>query len=146
MNPKGDTLEATGSWLVRKVLASGGPEMVDLRAQRGVGIDAVDELLQFYALKVFGGEEPDEIRLTQDEARRALGNADFFLVIISGVADGPIEPTVKVITGPLERLRKLYDGGMRLGGVRSAHSLVYRLATINEKYGTGPISQVVHPS
>jgi len=132
VNLTSGTVEAIGDRLARTVLASAGPEMVDLRAQRGVGIDADDELRRFYALKVYGGEEPDEIRLTKNEARSALDDENFFLVVVSGVDDKSVERTVKVIAAPLEQLRK-DDSAMYFAGVRSARSLVYRIATGDEE-------------
>jgi hypothetical protein len=37
--------------------------MRDLRAQHGVGADAVDALERFFELKVYAGAEPDRIML-----------------------------------------------------------------------------------
>lgn len=48
----------------------------------------MDELRQFYELKVYAGAEPDEIRLTYSEVRRAIASTDFFLVVVSGVEEG----------------------------------------------------------
>ncbi|HEU5004303.1 MAG TPA: hypothetical protein VFW71_16195 [Actinomycetota bacterium] len=120
--------ETIGYQLIRQVLGSNDEGMVDLRSQRGVGADAVDDLRQFYEFKVFSGGEPDEIRMTDSEIRRALDDSAFFLVIASGVEVGSAEPKVRVIAQPLAQLHKLDHRDMRLGGVRSAHSLLYRLA------------------
>jgi hypothetical protein len=44
--------ETIGLDLVRRVLGSDADQIADLRAQHGVGADAIDELDQFYELKV----------------------------------------------------------------------------------------------
>jgi hypothetical protein len=58
--------------LARLVLGGDTDEIVDLRAQHGVGADAVDTLDRFFELKVHLGDEPDTIRLEESEIRRAL--------------------------------------------------------------------------
>ena len=88
----------------------------------------MDELRRFFELKVYAGAEPDEIRLTDSEVRRAIASPDFFLVVVSGVEEGSRAPTVRIIARPLEQLQKLDHRDMRLGGVRTARSLLYRLA------------------
>jgi hypothetical protein len=119
--------ETIGLRLARQVLESDAEGIADLRAQHGVGADAMDELRQFYELKVYAGAEPDEIRLTDSEVRRAITSPDFFLVVISGVEYGSAEPKVRIIAQPLKQLQKLDHRDMRLGGVRKARSLVYLL-------------------
>jgi hypothetical protein len=126
VNAEGDTVEATGDQLARQVLSSGEPAMVDLRAQRGVGVDAVDELRQFYGLRVYRGAEPDEVRLTDSEVGRARANAGFFLVVVSGVGSASAEHQVRVIPQPLEQLHQLDQSGNHLAGVRSTNGPVYR--------------------
>lgn len=59
--------ESVGLELVRRVLNSDAAAMVDLRAQRNVGADAIDDLKRFYELKVFSRAEPDHISLTPAE-------------------------------------------------------------------------------
>ena len=120
--------ETTGLTLARHVLQRNDLEMVDLRAQRGVGADAMDDLRQFYELKVYAGAEPDEVRLTDSEFRRAIDETDFFLVVVSGVEEGSAEHTVRIIAQPLRQLRKLDQREFRLGGIREARSLLYRLS------------------
>ena len=127
LDADGDTIESIGLQLTGQILASEDEAMIDLRAQRGVGIDAVDELREFYALKVHGGAEPDEVHLTDSEAPRALDSPHFFLVVVSGVEDRSVERRVRVITRPLERLHRLDDRCTVLSGVRSADGLVYPL-------------------
>lgn len=88
----------------------------------------MDELRQFYELKVYAGAEPDEIRLTDSEVRRAIASTHFFLVVVSGVEEGSAEHKVRVIAQPLKQLHKLDHRDMRLGGVRKARSLIYQLS------------------
>jgi hypothetical protein len=124
--------ETIGLQLARRVLESDEQDMVDLRAERGVGADAMDDLRQFFELKVYAGPEPDEIRLTDAEVRRAMSGDDFFLVVVSGVEAGSVEHKVRVIAQPLAQLQKRDHREMRLGGIRSARSLVYNLAPLDE--------------
>lgn len=128
VSPQRDAGHTTAIALALQVLASEDEEMVGLRAQRGVGIDAPDEIRQFFALKVYEGDEPDEIELTDGELVRALESVHFFLVIVSGIEAGSAECVVRVIAHPLDQLHKCDDIGRRLGGVRSANYLVYRIA------------------
>ena len=48
--------EERGLEIVRMVLASDDQRMVDLRGQHGLGADAVDELEQYFELKVSARE------------------------------------------------------------------------------------------
>jgi hypothetical protein len=73
----GGTKESVGLQLVRMVLASDVDEMRDLRAQRGVGADTVDQLDRVFELKVYAGVEPDVIRLEESQFRRAMSTPDF---------------------------------------------------------------------
>jgi len=119
--------ETTGLELVRRVLGGNAKEIVDLRAQHGVGADAVDELRQFYELKVAAGAEPDEIVLEDSQIRRALSTKDFFLVVVSGVEGEAATPRVRVIVNPVGQLRMFERSQVRFGGIRQSHSLVYDL-------------------
>ena len=67
------------------MLSGDAEQIADLRAQHGVGADAIDELDQFYELKVSAGAEPDRVTLTDSEVQRALNEPGFFLVVVSGV-------------------------------------------------------------
>ena len=71
--------ETVGLKLLRRLLSSDHDEIKDLRAQRGVGADAIDELGRFYEMKVSAGSEPDQVTLTNAEVKRALTTPDFFL-------------------------------------------------------------------
>ena len=117
--------ETVGLNLLRKVLVSDSEEIKDLRAQRGVGADAIDELGQFYELKVSSGTEPDQVTLTNAEVKRALTTPNFFLVVVSGVEGVDAKPKVRVIIDPLSQLQPAESGAITLSGVRSATSLTY---------------------
>ncbi|HEU0130113.1 MAG TPA: hypothetical protein VFQ85_03885 [Mycobacteriales bacterium] len=119
--------ETVGLELVRRVLGGSAKEIVDLRAQHGVGADAVDELRQFYELKVAAGTEPDEIVLEDAQIRRALSAKDFFLVIVSGVEGAAATPRVRVVVNPVGQLRMSKRSQVRFGGIRQSLSLVYDL-------------------
>lgn len=102
--------------------------MIDLRAQRGVGADAIDELRQFFELKVYAGAEPDQIRLEDSEIRRAMSTPDFFVVVVSSVEGVNASPKVRVIADPLTQLQMVESSEVRFKGVRASHSLVYDLS------------------
>lgn len=124
--------EAVGKELLMEVLGSDRDEISDLRAQRGVGADAVDELRRFYELKVSAGAEPDTVRLTDSEVKRALSTQDFFLVVVSDIEGVDARPTVRVIVDPLKQLRPTDSGTITLSGVRGATSLTYRFAPVGD--------------
>ena len=122
--------ETVGQQLLRKVLSSDHDEIKDLRAQRGVGADAIDELGRFYELKVSAGPEPDQVTLTNAEVKRALTTPDFFLVVVSGVEGVDAKPKVRVIVNPLSQLQPTESGSITLSGVQSVTSLTYGFAHI----------------
>ena len=125
--------ESVGLELVRMVLAGDRREIVDLRAQRNVGADAIDEMDRFYELKVYRQDEPDTIRLEESQIRRAMSTPDFFLVVVSGIEGADARPKVRVIIDPLHQLRMTEASSVSFTGVRSAeHSLVYDLAPAPE--------------
>lgn len=93
--------ENVGMELLRMLLGSEQDEIVDLRNQRNVGADAVDELRKFYELKVSARSEPDQVTLTNSEVQRALSTPDFFLVVVSNIEEGgDARPTVRVVLDP----------------------------------------------
>ena len=122
--------ETVGQQLLRKVLSSDHDEIEDLRAQRGVGADAIDELGRFYEMKVSAGPEPDQVTLTNAEVKRALTTPDFFLVVVSGVEGVDAKPKVRVIVNPLSQLQPTESGSITLSGVQSVTSLTYGFAHI----------------
>ncbi|MGW7638249.1 hypothetical protein [Streptomyces decoyicus] len=111
--------------LVRSALALDETELRDLRAQHGLGADAVDELARFYELKTYGGAEPDTVQLTPGEFRRAVASDDFFLVVVSGLEAGTAPVTVRIILEPLKHLPYRLSGNVLVSGIRDAQSLVY---------------------
>jgi hypothetical protein len=120
--------ETVGMALARKVLAGDEEEIADLRAQHGVGADAVDSLDRFFELKVHLGDEPDVIRLEESEIRRALSTPDFFLVVVSNVEGADARPKVRIIVDPVHQLTMTQSSSVGFTGVRGAeHSLVYDL-------------------
>jgi hypothetical protein len=123
----GGTKESIGLELVRMVLASDADAMRDLRAQHGVGADAVDALERFFELKVYAGAEPDRITLEDAQIRRAMSTPDFFLVIVSGVEGQDAAPRVRVIVDPLGQLEMTETSSVSFTGVRASQSLVYDL-------------------
>ncbi len=104
--------EDVGFDLARRVLSSDHNDIVDLRAQHGVGADAMDELERFYELKVSAGSETNEVTLTSAEWQRAKSSPNFFLVIVSNVEEGADSgPSIRIIPQPL-RVRTIFDGGL----------------------------------
>ena len=120
--------EDVGFELARRVLSSDHEKIVDLRAQRGVGADATDELKRFYELKVSAGREPNDVTLTNAEWQRARGSSDFFLVVVSGVEKAEAKPSVRIIPRPLDQLEQRVSGMVVLSGVRDAKSVTYEFA------------------
>ncbi|MGW7021491.1 hypothetical protein ACWGGS_19460 [Streptomyces decoyicus] len=116
--------------LVRSALALDETELRDLRAQHGLGADAVDELARFYELKTYGGAEPDTIQLTPAEFRRAVASDDFFLVVVSGLEAGTAPVTVRIILEPLKHLPYRLSGNVLVSGIRDAQSLVYPFESV----------------
>ncbi|MGG8480656.1 sacsin N-terminal ATP-binding-like domain-containing protein [Streptomyces lividans] len=110
--------------LVRAALARDSEELRDLRAQRGVGADSVDELNRFYEVKSFLGAEEDSVSLTPHEYERATTEDDFFLVVVSGLQRGTGVPTtVRIVLDPLRKLSARPSGVVTLTGVRGCRSL-----------------------
>ncbi|MGH9128835.1 MAG: sacsin N-terminal ATP-binding-like domain-containing protein [Acidimicrobiales bacterium] len=125
--------ETVGMDLARLVLAGDEDEIADLRAQRGVGADAVDSLDNFFELKVHLGDEPDVIRLEESEIRRALSTPNFFLVVVSNVEGADARPKVRIIVDPVHQLAMTQASSVSFTGVRGAeHSLVYELGPLED--------------
>ncbi|MEZ4503105.1 MAG: hypothetical protein R3C39_10810 [Dehalococcoidia bacterium] len=117
--------EALGLELVRRLLATDDAPIVDIRGQRGVGADAVDDLQRFYELKVSAGDEPNTIALTEAELQRALTTPEYFLIVVSGLEGDDARPRVRVFVDPLRQLRSGMTGTVTLSGVREVGGLVY---------------------
>ncbi|MFJ8078877.1 hypothetical protein ACIQ7Q_34305 [Streptomyces sp. NPDC096176] len=116
--------EAVAIDLVRAALAWDSEELLDLRAQRGLGADAIDELSRFYEVKSFLETEEDSLSLTPHEYERAASERDFFLVVVSGLQHGTdTPPTVRIILDPLRQLTARPSGTVILSGIRKCQSL-----------------------
>ncbi|MFJ8691795.1 sacsin N-terminal ATP-binding-like domain-containing protein [Streptomyces roseolilacinus] len=111
--------------LVRQALANDESALRDLRAQHGLGADAVDELARFYELKTYRHAEPDTVQLTPAEFQRAAASDDFFLVVVSGLEAGSTPITVRIIPQPLKHLPYRPSGNVMVSGIKGAQSLVY---------------------
>jgi hypothetical protein len=125
----GTEREQVGLAIVRRILDTEDAKLADLRAQRGVGADAVDELMGFLELKVYAGSEPDRITLTASEMKRAATDELFFLVVVANVEGPEAKPTVRFIVEPLRQLQVLETETIALTGVRTSHSLVFSFST-----------------
>ena len=122
--------ENVGFELLQVLLGTDQDELVDLRTQRGVGADAIDQLKKYYELKVFAGSEPDRVTLTDSEVQRALTTPDFFLVVVANVEESDdAQPTIHVVIDPLKQLRPTDRGAITLSGLRDATSRVYEFAS-----------------
>ncbi len=117
--------ESIGLDFVRRVFASDKQEIRDLRAQHGVGADAVDALDRFFELKVYAGMEPDRIELQNSQIRRAMSTPNFFLVVVSELEGENASPKVRVIIDPLSQLSISESSSVTFTGVRSSQSVVY---------------------
>jgi hypothetical protein len=101
--------------------------LADLQAQHGVGADAIDELEQYFELRVYAGADPDHIVLEDSQIRRALSTEKFFLVVVSGLEGEQASPKVRIIADPQSQLRMSETSVIRYSGVRQSQSLVYDL-------------------
>ncbi|WP_326613474.1 hypothetical protein OG949_34845 [Streptomyces scopuliridis] len=113
--------------VVRRALAADDDWLRDLRAQRGLGADAVDALSRFYELKAYKDVEPDTVLLTPAEFQRAAESDDFFLVVVSGLEAGTAPVSVRIIPQPLQQLICRPSSSVTVSGIRDAHSRVYQL-------------------
>jgi hypothetical protein len=111
--------------LALKALGKDDTEVRDIRSQRGVGADAVDQLQRFFELKTHAGAEPTDITLTDAEVRRALTDDKFFLVVVSNLEQGRGDPTVRFIVNPMRTLDVQAVSAIRLGPLSDAPGLTY---------------------
>lgn len=119
--------------LLRKVLGTEQePEWLrDLRHQHGVGADAVDALDRFYELKTTYGPEQDTVTLTAKECERAASGAEFFLVVVSGLA-ADSDPVLRLVPDPLHQLRIRPNGNVMLTGIKQSGSLIVEFGAREE--------------
>lgn len=113
---------------VERALRLDGGLLSDLRARRGIGVDAVDELRRFYEIKMSSGAMPDQVTLTQAEVAAASEESEFFLAVVAGLADDGGELTVRFISDPLRQLATKITGDVILTGIKDAEALEYRFA------------------
>lgn len=112
---------------VRRALRLDVKQLNDLRAARGVGVDAIDELRQCYEIKMSSGTGvPSDVTLTASEVEAARNDEDFFLAIVSGLEDGAGQLRVRFIFDPLTNLDVRVRGDLTLTGVDKAEALEFR--------------------
>ena len=110
---------------IQQALRADKKKLVDLRARHGVGADVVDDLRQFYEIKMASSSEvPNEITMTASEVARAQAEPDFFLAVVSGLEELTGELRVRFIFDPL-RLPMKIRGDVTLSGVREAEVLEF---------------------
>ena len=111
---------------VRRALRLDVKQLNDLRAARGVGVDAIDELRQCYEIKMSSGIAiPSDVTLTASEVEAARNDEDFFLAIVSGLEDGEGQLRVRFIFDPLSNLDVRVRGDLTLTGVDKAEALEF---------------------
>lgn len=112
---------------VRRALRLDVRQLNDMRAVRGVGVDAIDELRQCYEIKMSSGAGmPSDVTLTASEVEAARNDEDFFLAIVSGLEDGVGQLRVRFIFDPLSNLDVRVHGDLTLTGVDRAEALEFR--------------------
>ncbi|MFF9853425.1 sacsin N-terminal ATP-binding-like domain-containing protein [Streptomyces litmocidini] len=125
-----DDQEKAAIALVRAALARDTAELRDLRAQRGLGADALDPENRFYEIKSTLGAEQDSVLVSLHEYERALTEKDFFLVIVSGLDHGAsVPPAVRIILDPLRHLTVRDTPQVLLTGIRSCPSITFSFET-----------------
>jgi hypothetical protein len=111
---------------VRRALRLDVPQLNDLRAARGVGVDAIDELRQCYEIKMSSSAGvPTDVTLTASEVEAARNDDDFFLAVVSGLEEGVGELRVRFIFDPLSCLDVRVRGDLTLTGVDKAEALEF---------------------
>jgi hypothetical protein len=121
----GRTKETLGLELARRALQYEEGELRDLRAQMGLGADAVDSEGRFFELKVYLHGEPNSIQLTDSEVKRAASTPKFYLIIVSQLEGEQAQPCVRIIIDPLKQLDVSGNGAITLTNVKHAASLVF---------------------
>lgn len=119
--------ERLGLRAASRVLAGDAEALVDIRNQRNVGADAIDDLGKFYELKVFGNEEGDTITLQPSQIARAMSEPNFFLVVVSNLEGQHARPKVRVIVDPLRQLTMTKESKVKFSGLQEARGLVFNL-------------------
>ena len=114
-----------GLELVRWALDYDHEQLRDMRALVGVGADAVDDLGQFFELKVYANAEPDAISLTDSEFKRAASSEQFYLVVVSELEGASAKPRVRIIADPVNQLAVAGTANITMTGVKHAASLLF---------------------
>jgi hypothetical protein len=111
---------------VRDALRMDSDQVKDLRRRHGIGADAVDELGQFFEIKMESSAEiPNEVTLQPAQVERAQTDPDFFLAIVSGLEEGGGNLRVRFVFDPLSRLAVRIRGEVTLSGIREVEGLDY---------------------
>jgi hypothetical protein len=119
---------------VRRALRLESQQLNDLRAARGVGVDAIDELRQCYEIKMSSSAGlPADVTLTASEVEAARNDPDFFLAIVSGLEDGAGQLRVRFIFDPLSTLDVRVRGDLTLAGVDKAEALEFTFRKKNQE-------------
>lgn len=114
---------------VRRALRLDPEQLQDVRARRGIGVDAIDELRQCYEIKMSSGSAfPSDITLTPSEVDAAQNDPDFFLAVVVGLEEGEGCLKVRFIFNPLEQLAAKIRGEVTLTGVDKAEALEYEFS------------------
>ena len=129
--------ENVGMDLLRMIFGTRDNEIIDVRAQKGVGADAVDSKKSYYELKVSAGPEPDQVTLTRSEVERAQITSNYYLVIVSEIEGTDARPKVRVFVDPLNQLTQTHHGSVTLSGIHSAKSVVYEFEPADDAVSSG---------
>lgn len=91
--------------LIREMKRLYGLKLEDVRKQKNVGADAVDQHGRYYELKAHAGDMPDTVRLEPSEFKRADEQKEgFVLAVVAGLEEG-YESNVRLVADPLKRLK-----------------------------------------
>lgn len=118
---------------VRSALALDVEQFNDLRAERGLGVDAIDELRQCYEIKMCSGAAlPTDVTLTASEIEAARDDPNFFLAIVTGLEEGSGKLRVRFIFDPLGQLDVRVRSDLTLTGVDKAEALEFEFDVTGE--------------
>ncbi|MEH6662467.1 MAG: hypothetical protein V7679_12530 [Parasphingorhabdus sp.] len=116
---------------VQRALALDVKQFNDLRATRGVGVDAIDELRQCYEIKMCSGTSfPKDVTLTASEIEAARDDPDFFLVLVAGLEESAGKLRIRFIFDPLRQLDIRVRGDLTLTGADEAEAYEFEFNTV----------------
>ncbi|WP_106639508.1 sacsin N-terminal ATP-binding-like domain-containing protein [Allosphingosinicella vermicomposti] len=131
--PPSSDREKVAMEAVRSALALDVEQFNDLRAERGLGVDAIDELRQCYEIKMCSGAAlPTDVTLTASEIEAARDDPDFFLAIVTGLEEGAGKLRVRFIFDPLSQLNVRVRSDLTLTGVDKAEALEFEFDVAGE--------------